>query len=74
MIDNVIKGYNATIFAYGVTGTGKTHTMFGNLHSCLDNSDSDEPIEKGMCIYAVDYLFDLLDQDKSKISNVKVYC
>ena len=28
-IDDVIKGYNATIFAYGQTGAGKSFTMFG---------------------------------------------
>ena len=27
IIDSVIEGYNGTIFAYGQTGTGKTHTM-----------------------------------------------
>jgi DNA replication protein DnaC len=26
---NFLNGYNCTIFAYGQTGTGKTHTMFG---------------------------------------------
>lgn len=26
---NVLEGYNGTIFAYGQTGTGKTHTMTG---------------------------------------------
>lgn len=26
-IDDVLEGYNATIFAYGQTGAGKTHTM-----------------------------------------------
>ena len=26
---NVLEGYNGTIFAYGQTGTGKTHTMSG---------------------------------------------
>lgn len=25
-----LEGYNATIFAYGRTGSGKTYTMFGN--------------------------------------------
>jgi type IV secretory pathway ATPase VirB11/archaellum biosynthesis ATPase len=25
-----LEGYNATIFAYGSTGSGKTYTMFGN--------------------------------------------
>ena len=29
IISNVIEGYNGTIFAYGQTGTGKTHTMAG---------------------------------------------
>lgn len=29
IILNVLEGYNGTIFAYGQTGTGKTHTMTG---------------------------------------------
>ena len=28
-IDDVLSGYNSTIFAYGQTGSGKTFTMFG---------------------------------------------
>ena len=36
--DNVIKGFNSTIFAYGLTGTGKTYTMFGNIY---DNENED---------------------------------
>lgn len=28
-VDAVLRGYNATVFAYGQTGTGKTHTMEG---------------------------------------------
>ncbi|TXT09198.1 hypothetical protein VHUM_02672 [Vanrija humicola] len=31
MLDEVLAGYNCTIFAYGQTGTGKTHTMQGDL-------------------------------------------
>lgn len=30
LVDNVIEGYNGTIFAYGQTGCGKTHTMMGS--------------------------------------------
>jgi hypothetical protein len=29
IISDVLEGYNGTIFAYGQTGTGKTHTMTG---------------------------------------------
>jgi len=29
LVQNVMEGYNGTIFAYGQTGTGKTHTMTG---------------------------------------------
>jgi kinesin family member 3B len=32
IVGNVIEGYNGTIFAYGQTGTGKTHTMEGETH------------------------------------------
>jgi len=28
-IEDVLKGFNSTIFAYGQTGSGKTFTMFG---------------------------------------------
>ncbi|VTZ66788.1 kinesin-8, putative [Plasmodium chabaudi chabaudi] len=29
LVDAVIKGYNSTVFAYGATGAGKTHTIIG---------------------------------------------
>lgn len=29
LIDEVLAGYNCTVFAYGQTGTGKTFTMVG---------------------------------------------
>ena len=28
-IDGVLDGFNATVFAYGATGSGKTFTMLG---------------------------------------------
>ncbi|GAA5985308.1 hypothetical protein JCM10908_002615 [Rhodotorula pacifica] len=31
ILQQVLQGYNCTIFAYGQTGTGKTYTMEGNL-------------------------------------------
>jgi hypothetical protein len=30
IVDSVVEGYNGTIFAYGQTGCGKTHTMMGD--------------------------------------------
>ncbi|XP_044009041.1 kinesin-like protein KIF19 isoform X1 [Aphidius gifuensis] len=30
LVQDIINGYNATVFAYGATGAGKTHTMVGN--------------------------------------------
>lgn len=30
LINEVVAGYNCTVFAYGQTGTGKTHTMIGD--------------------------------------------
>ncbi len=56
MINNLIEGYNSTILAYGITGTGKTHTIFGDY-----NNDKEE---KGIVIYAISYLFELIEQKK----------
>ncbi|XP_073458923.1 kinesin-like protein KIF18B [Aquarana catesbeiana] len=30
IIDGVLNGYNCSVFAYGATGAGKTHTMLGS--------------------------------------------
>ena len=29
LVETVLRGFNATVFAYGGTGAGKTHTMIG---------------------------------------------
>ena len=52
IINNIMKGYNSTALAYGVTGTGKTHTIFGDL--VVQNG------EEGIAIKACDYLFNEL--------------
>ena len=33
IVDEALAGFNCTIFAYGQTGTGKTHTMEGDINS-----------------------------------------
>ena len=29
LIESVVRGFNACVFAYGTTGSGKTYTMTG---------------------------------------------
>lgn len=31
VLEEMLQGYNCTVFAYGQTGTGKTHTMSGDI-------------------------------------------
>lgn len=46
LVDSVLQGFNVTIFAYGQTGTGKTHTMQGvsddpDMRGVIPNSFQD---------------------------------
>jgi hypothetical protein len=50
MIKQVIDGFDATVFAYGSTGAGKTHTMMGVDASGLDEASSFEEKEEQMGI------------------------
>lgn len=49
LVDSVLNGYNATIFAYGQTGTGKTHTMEGK---------SEDPEQRGVIYKCIDHIFE----------------
>ncbi|KAG9391215.1 Kinesin motor domain [Carpediemonas membranifera] len=49
IVDDVIKGYNGTIFAYGQTGSGKTFTMSG---------ENSPPDKRGIIPNAMQYFFD----------------
>jgi len=41
IVNSVLSGYNGTVFAYGQTGTGKTHTMEGApSSSSIPDADS----------------------------------
>ena len=57
MIDKILEGYNSTALAYGVTGTGKTYTIFGDL----SNNFKDE----GIIFKACDYLFEKIEVNKT---------
>lgn len=46
-----LDGYNATIFAYGQTGTGKTHTIFGeeaDINFLADGKEESESLSNSM--------------------------
>lgn len=42
IVEEVLAGYNCTIFAYGQTGTGKTYTMEGNRNTSDNGVVPDE--------------------------------
>jgi len=33
LVDGVLEGFNATVFSYGATGSGKTYTMIGDTNN-----------------------------------------
>lgn len=45
LVEEVLQGFNCTIFAYGQTGTGKTYTMEGNWARDLTVSET-KPVNK----------------------------
>ncbi|XP_016984118.2 kinesin-like protein Klp61F [Drosophila rhopaloa] len=59
LIEEVLSGYNCTVFAYGQTGTGKTHTMVGNETAELKSSWEDDS-DIGIIPRALSHLFDEL--------------
>ena len=53
IVDSVLSGYNGTVFAYGQTGTGKTHTMEGQW---------DPPEMRGIIPRAFCRVFEKIDE------------
>ena len=63
IVDDILKGYNGTLFAYGQTGSGKTYTMMG---------DMDQPELKGLTPRIVERLFkQILDSSSNLEFTVK---
>eukprot|EP00656_Telonema_subtile_P008814 TRINITY_DN14123_c0_g1_i1.p1 TRINITY_DN14123_c0_g1~~TRINITY_DN14123_c0_g1_i1.p1 ORF type:complete len:1043 (+),score=182.11 TRINITY_DN14123_c0_g1_i1:135-3263(+) len=59
-VEAVLKGFNATIFAYGQTGTGKTYTMMG-----LDASSvSFDPVHMGIIPRSMQHIFEHLESNQ----------
>lgn len=61
LIDGVFDGLNATVFAYGATGAGKTHTMAGT------------PSDPGIMVLTMCELFDRIEKRRhEKIIDLRV--
>ena len=65
LVESVLGGYNGTIFAYGQTGCGKTHTMAGK-HA--------DPNHKGIIPNAFDHIYGCIDDDKNSTKKFLVRC
>jgi kinesin family protein 18/19 len=60
LINDVIEGYNATVFAYGASGAGKTYTMVGI---------NDQP---GIMVRTVSDLFNEINSLENKDYRIKI--
>ena len=65
VIKDVLKGFESTVFAYGQTGTGKTHTMEGSL---------DHPDNYGVIPRAAESIFDVLNNPDLGYESFQVFC
>ncbi|KAJ0978474.1 hypothetical protein J5N97_013948 [Dioscorea zingiberensis] len=68
VVNEVLEGYNCTIFAYGQTGTGKTYTMEGGGKKM---KDGELPSDAGVIPRAVQQIFDILESQNADY-NMKV--
>ncbi|EOD48270.1 putative kinesin-ii 85 kda subunit protein [Neofusicoccum parvum UCRNP2] len=63
IMDDVLNGFNCTIFAYGQTGTGKTYTMSGDITDMLPLPDT-----AGIVPRVLHALFGKLESEESENS------
>ncbi|KAL8941925.1 MAG: hypothetical protein Q9216_001953 [Gyalolechia sp. 2 TL-2023] len=61
LLDSVLDGYNATVFAYGATGCGKTHTITGTAQ------------QPGVIFLTMQELFErIADRTNEKVTEVSL--
>ncbi|XP_038973722.1 kinesin-like protein KIN-5C [Phoenix dactylifera] len=71
IVNEVLEGFNCTIFAYGQTGTGKTYTMEGECRRAKSGPKNQLPADAGVIPRAVKQIFDTLESQNAEYS-VKV--
>ncbi|CAI7839314.1 unnamed protein product [Closterium sp. NIES-53] len=69
IVEEVLEGFNCTIFAYGQTGTGKTFTMQGDVTRAGENGQL--PEGAGVIPRSIKHIFDTLDSQGAEY-NIKV--
>ncbi|KAF6773892.1 hypothetical protein AHF37_07226 [Paragonimus kellicotti] len=76
VVEEILMGYNCTIFAYGQTGSGKTFTMTGERSDKLRYAWEDDPMV-GIIPRALGHLFENLEQTGAdfsvRVSFLEVY-
>lgn len=71
IVEGVMEGFNGTVFAYGQTSSGKTHTMTG--------PDIDDLENRGLIPRMVAYVFDQISNASTdieftvKVSMIEIY-
>lgn len=70
LVESVLEGYNGTIFAYGQTGCGKSHTMMG----IPDKFDAEGNDLKGIIPKSVRHIFGFIDGDNNNGKKFLVRC
>eukprot|EP00484_Ammonia_sp_Unknown_P030350 CAMPEP_0197036352 /NCGR_PEP_ID=MMETSP1384-20130603/13886_1 /TAXON_ID=29189 /ORGANISM="Ammonia sp." /LENGTH=772 /DNA_ID=CAMNT_0042466525 /DNA_START=81 /DNA_END=2399 /DNA_ORIENTATION=+ len=75
LVDQVLAGYNCTLFAYGQTGSGKTYSMEGKIET-----EGDGGVHEGLIPRMVRAIFDrILNDDNTefeytlRVSFVEIY-
>jgi len=74
VMEDALRGFNATIFAYGQSGSGKTYTLFGP-----EPLDKAPPEQLGVIPSSLAWIFKVLEGDPSnkffeiKLSFLEVY-
>eukprot|EP00891_Asterochloris_glomerata_P008188 jgi/Astpho2/8188/gw1.00120.238.1_t len=58
MVHNCLAGFNSTVFAYGQTSAGKTHTMLGQVPMAPE----DMPEQAGLIPRMLTYLFQRIEE------------
>ncbi|XP_050079203.1 kinesin-like protein KIF17 [Anopheles maculipalpis] len=59
LVESVLEGYNATIFAYGQTGCGKSHTMQGTTYN-LSAADPNNANNIGIIPRSFEHIFEAI--------------